>query len=180
MKLIIGLGNPGSTYTRTRHNAGFVVIDELAKRLHLSFQEKSSLEGHMTEGVIDDEPLILLKPQTFMNVSGRCVERLLHKKKIAPENILVVHDEADIPFGTVKIKMGGSSAGHNGMESILQLFPAGTAIARIRFGIGRPTHPDIPLDQFVLGKWTAQENEALPTHIEHALQLIHTWVHKNV
>ena len=158
MFLIVGLGNPGKKYERTRHNVGFLVVEEVAKKIGVMFKEKTSLQAEMALG----ENVVLMKPQTFMNVSGEAVKRFISKHKLAPKDLLVVYDDADLPFGEIRFKTGGSSAGHNGMQSILDQFPKGTPIARVRVGIGRPVSPDVPLDQFVLQKWTKEEEKKLP------------------
>lgn len=177
MHLIVGLGNPGKKYEHTRHNVGFLVVDELARMLKIDFKNKTALEAEiaetntpLTEG--EARRIILLKPQTFMNVSGRSVKAFCDKHKCSPSTILVIYDDADIPFGTIKYKEGGSSAGHNGMQSIIDLYPKGTSIARIRVGIGRPQNPDVPLDAFVLQKWTDEESKQLPDMIKQAINKI--------
>jgi len=169
MKLIIGLGNPGKKYERTRHNMGFLVVDKLAKELGAEFKNKTSYEAEVTQG----ETITLMKPQTFMNVSGRSVKSYASKHKISLDHILVVYDDADLAFGDVRYKTSGSSGGHNGMQSILDVFPKGTSIARVRVGIGRPKNPDVPLDVFVLQKWSEEENHLLPSVIESAITKIH-------
>ncbi|HBK33989.1 TPA: aminoacyl-tRNA hydrolase [Candidatus Uhrbacteria bacterium] len=172
MKAVIGLGNPGTTYAHTRHNMGFVVLDALAKHWNISFRKKSSLQAEIAEHVIDHEKIILCKPQTFMNVSGKSVQELLHQSPLAPQDLVIVYDDADLPFGTLRFKDSGSSAGHNGMQSILDLFPSGTSLARLRVGIGRPTFPDIPLDEWVLKRWTPEEETQLPAILDQAIQVL--------
>lgn len=169
MKLIVGLGNPGSTYARTRHNVGFLVIDELAKRYGVELRLKRALEAEMGEAEIEGERVLLCKPQTFMNVSGRAVEKVMKKYPVSIENLLVVYDDADLPFGDVRVKSGGSSAGHRGMQSILETFPPGANIARVRVGIGRPDHPDVALEDYVLQKWTEKEWEMIPGVLDEAI-----------
>lgn len=169
MKLVVGLGNPGKKYERTRHNVGFLVVDEIAKQMRVAFKLKTSLEAE----VAGTDEVTLLKPQTFMNVSGRSVKAFCAKQKCNPADILVVYDDADLPFGEIRFKAAGSSGGHNGMQSIIEQFPNGTPIARIRVGIGRPMNPDIPLDAFVLQKWTEEEHKKLPEIIQHAIKKIH-------
>ncbi|MCX6714576.1 MAG: aminoacyl-tRNA hydrolase [Candidatus Uhrbacteria bacterium] len=169
MHLIVGLGNPGKKYEQTRHNVGFLVVDELARQLNATFKNKTSFEAEVAE--MDN--IALMKPQTFMNVSGRSVKAFLAKHKCNASDILVIYDDADIPFGDVKFKQGGSSAGHNGMQSIIDAFPKGTAIARIRIGIGRPAHADVPLDVFVLQKWTSEEAKKLPEMISQTIVKVH-------
>ncbi|MBI4713897.1 aminoacyl-tRNA hydrolase [Candidatus Uhrbacteria bacterium] len=171
MLLIIGLGNPGTQYTNTRHNVGFLVIDELSKRLNISLREKQTLEAEVGEGEINGQHIVLSKPQTFMNKSSRAVRKLMKKYSAKPENVLVIYDDADLAFGNVRMKPAGSSAGHRGMQSILDLFPSGINIARVRVGIGRPSQ-DIPLDEFVLQKWTLSEKKELEKVIEKAVEVL--------
>jgi len=174
MKVLIGLGNPGTPYKHTRHNMGFLVLDALAKQWQLSFRNKTSLQAEIAEHLFEGEKIILCKPQTFMNVSGKSVQALLHQSPLRPEDLLVVYDDADLPFGTLRYKESGSSAGHNGMQSILELFPNGTAIARLRIGIGRPAFPDVPLDEWVLKRWSPEEEQQLSTILDAAVQEILT------
>lgn len=161
MKIVIGLGNPGTGYKNTRHNVGFLVVDELAKHFNFEFRLKKSLESEIAEGEINKNRIVLIKPQTFMNASGRAVQKLLKKYSAKPDDILVVYDDADLQFGDVRIKPSGSSAGHRGMQSIIESLPAGAKIARVRVGIGRPEHSDVPLEDYVLQKWTKAEKEKL-------------------
>lgn len=172
MFLLIGLGNPGPDYHHTRHNAGFLVINELAKRLGLDLRFKRALEAEIVEGDLDGKRVVLCKPQAFMNVSGRAVQKVMKKFPVSARQVLVVYDDADLSFGDVRFKEGGTSAGHRGMQSILDVFPTGTNIARVRVGIGRPDHSDIALEDFVLQKWTAKEETALPDVLENAIRAI--------
>lgn len=169
MFIIIGLGNPGAEYKNTRHNVGFLVVDELAKHFDIEFRQKKSLEAEIAEGEINQERVVLVKPQTFMNASGRAVQKILKKYSAKPEDLLIVYDDADLKFGDVKMKPGGSSAGHRGMQSIIDALPAGAKIARVRVGIGRPEHSDIPLEDYVLQKWTPNEQEKLPEIVSKAV-----------
>lgn len=171
MKLIVGLGNPGAEYERTRHNIGFLVLDELAKRLGEEFRNKRAMEMDCVESLQNENKVLLCKPQTYMNVSGRAVKSAMSKNGSNADDLLVIYDDADLPFGDIRFKESGSSAGHNGLQSIIDLFPRGTAIARIRIGIGRPPHPDMELDSFVLGRWSEREEEALPDIINKAADL---------
>lgn len=171
MKAIIGLGNPGTTYERTRHNIGFLVLDEFANRYGGTFTNKRSIEAELCEIQINDERILLVKPQTFMNVSGRAVTAITKKYPVEPTDLFIVYDDADLPFGDVRLKSSGGSAGHRGMESILSHVGKNAIIHRIRMGIGRPTHPDTPLDQFVLGKWRGSEEEAMPSFIDKAISI---------
>ena len=140
IKAIIGLGNPGSKFYNTRHNIGFRIIDTLAQAHGAVWQKKNEME--YAEITIGNHHIALIKPQTFMNNSGRVVPFLL-KKGIKAENILVIHDELEKPFGNVSIKVGGSAKGHNGLRSIITA--CGADFPRVRFGIARPLNKeDVP------------------------------------
>lgn len=165
IKAIIGLGNPGPKYYYTRHNIGFRVLDALADAYNASWQTKDNTEiAHLT---LNGHKIILLKPQTFMNDSGKVIPALL-KQGIKAENILVVHDELEQPFGAVKLRIGGSARGHNGLKSIISA--CGDQFARLRFGIARPIiKDDVP--NYVLEKF--KENPAdLENNIQQAVQII--------
>lgn len=147
IKAIIGLGNPGPTYFYTRHNIGFRAIDALAAAYHAAWQKKDNAEvAHIQVG---DKKIILIKPQTYMNDSGKVIPGLL-KQGIKAENILVLHDELEQPFGKIQIRMGGSARGHNGLKSIIGV--CGDQFARMRIGISRPANkeevPDYVLQKF--------------------------------
>lgn len=174
-KVIIGLGNPGKKYERTRHNAGFLVIDALAKELNISWKEKKTLHAFMAEGIFNEKHLMLVKPQTFMNLSGKTLALILKKFSMKPEDLVVIYDDADLEFGDVRFKQSGSSAGHKGMESILQLFPANPAIARVRIGIGR-SNTSQPLDEYVLNTWNPQEKQDLPLVITKATDSLKNFI----
>ena len=166
MLLVVGLGNPGSSYASHRHNVGFMAVDELARRVSADpFREKFS--GEWARAEIAGEPAILLKPQTYMNESGRSVQPAMAFFKIAPAELVVLHDELDIPFGEVRLKVGGGHAGHNGLRSILA--SAGGDFARIRLGIGRPP-PTFrgEVADFVLSGFDPIERAALPDLLKKA------------
>lgn len=174
MKAIIGLGNPGKDYEKTRHNVGFLVVDALAKKLGAAFRPKRAIQAEVAEAVMNEKRILLVKPQTFMNVSGKSVAGVLSKYPVKSNELFIVYDDADLPFGDLRFKSSGSSAGHRGMESILAQFPKNTAIARLRIGIGRPENKDVPLDQFVLQSWNTAEQKTLPGIIDEALKKIET------
>ena len=178
MKLIVGLGNPGKAYQQTRHNIGFLVADELTKRLDGKFRNKRSVEAKISEVFIDGNKTLICKPQTFMNVSGRAVQSILSQTPSTPDDLLIVYDDADLPFGEFRLKPGGSAGGHRGMQSILDSFPRGTNIQRLRIGIGRPDHPDIPLEDWVLKKWTEKESVEIPKIVSEAADQIVQWMSK--
>ena len=137
IKAIIGLGNPGPRFNKTRHNIGFMVLDYLAEQQQTSWSKKDSMEIATTR--IHDKKIILIKPQTFMNASGQILPSL-KKQGIQPEEILVIHDDIDIPFGGLKWRFGGSPRGHNGLKSIITYI--GKDFLRFRFGVDRPEHKD--------------------------------------
>ncbi len=165
IKAIIGLGNPGPKYYYTRHNIGFRILDALASKRHLSWHTKGHME--VAELSLDGKKILLIKPQTFMNDSGKVIPALL-KQGIKPENILVVHDELEQPFGTVKLKVGGSAKGHNGLKSIIAA--CGDLFARIRFGISRPEVRE-EVANYVLEKFSENADE-LEEMIQEAVNLI--------
>lgn len=147
IKVVIGLGNPGIAYRLQRHNIGFRVIDRLADKYQGKWQLKSLYEQAVI--TIHDKKIILIKPQTFMNNSGKVIP-FLQKQGIAAENILVVHDELEKPFGSLTFKQGGSHKGHNGLKSVISF--CGSDFWRLRFGIGRPENKeDVP--QYVLSNF---------------------------
>lgn len=149
MTLIVGLGNPGQAYENTRHNVGFLVVDELERR------------------GVDRAKMRTLKPDTFMNLSGHAVAGALRQTNMTADDVIVVYDDADIPFGEIRARDEGSSGGHNGMQSIIDLLGT-NRIRRVRVGIGRGDNPNVPLDAWVLGRWTDEEQRALPNIVARA------------
>ncbi|BDV41792.1 peptidyl-tRNA hydrolase [Geotalea uraniireducens] len=140
-KLIVGLGNPGPKYQWTRHNAGFMVLDCLARTAGITMAKKN-FSGQYGEGSWRGQRLFLLKPQTFMNLSGRSVAEALRYHKLPLAELIVVHDDLDIPFGRVKLKEGGGHGGHNGLRSLVQELGSADFV-RLRIGIGRPARGDV-------------------------------------
>jgi len=134
--LVVGLGNPGREYTHNRHNIGFMVVDEIARRARVDgFRVKFGAE--VVSGEVAGQKVVLLKPMEFMNVSGRALQRTAAFYQVEPKQIVVVHDEIDLPLGTVRIKNGGGHAGHNGLRSIVQELGSSDFV-RVRCGVGRP------------------------------------------
>ncbi|MBC7681634.1 MAG: aminoacyl-tRNA hydrolase [Ferruginibacter sp.] len=167
IKLFVGLGNPGPEYEATRHNAGFWWIDALARELKTSLQPEKSYFGLVARAVVDGEARWLLKPQTFMNLSGKSVGALARFFKIQPSEILVVHDELDIVPGQAKLKLGGSHAGHNGLRDIhAQL--GSPDYWRLRIGIGHPGAKDEVLN-WVLKKPSADHRTAIEDSMTRAI-----------
>ncbi len=160
MVLIVGLGNPGETYARHRHNVGFQCVKYLADRHGMRFLDKQH-RARVASGTLAGQRVVLAKPFTFMNDSGQSVAALVRWHKIDPSReLLVIYDELDLPFGTLRMRPGGSAGGHNGMKSIIQQL--GTQdFARLRVGIGRPPHGG-ESKNWVLNNWGRDEAEELP------------------
>ncbi|MGH8202870.1 MAG: aminoacyl-tRNA hydrolase [Steroidobacteraceae bacterium] len=154
LTLIVGLGNPGPTYARTRHNAGFELVDELARRLGASLRHDARHQGELARASIDGTGVWLLKPMTYMNLSGQSVRSVAGFYRIAPQSILVAHDELDFPPGTVRLKEGGGAGGHNGLRDLIAQL--GDDFWRLRIGIGHPGDRGAVLD-YVLGRPPAAE-----------------------
>ncbi|WP_295646120.1 aminoacyl-tRNA hydrolase [uncultured Methylibium sp.] len=170
IRLMVGLGNPGSEYEATRHNAGFWWIDAVARQLRATLHPERSYHGLVARVNLPDRrdaPLWLLEPQTYMNVSGKSVAALARFFKIAPDEILVAHDELDLPPGEMKLKQGGGHAGHNGLRDIHAQLGA-TDYWRLRLGIG---HPGVKTEvaNYVLGKPMAEHREAIVAAIDRSL-----------
>lgn len=177
MKLIVGLGNPGKEYERTRHNVGFMVIDELAKILGVELNPEKKLKAEISI-TLRAETLILAKPSTFMNASGSSVAKIADYYKISPADIWVVSDDLDLEFGTVRLRQGGSSGGHNGLKDIIEKI--GEDFVRFRVGIKNDTLSKIPSEKFVLAKFDAQEQSELGKVIKKTLELIQDSLQKGI
>jgi len=167
-RLIIGLGNPGPKYQWTRHNAGFMVLDRLSRVMGVAVAKKS-FSGLYGEGGWHGDRLLLLKPQTFMNLSGRSAAEALRFHKLTLADLIVIHDELDIPFGRVKIKEGGGHGGHNGLRSLMQELGGG-GFVRVRIGVGRPVHGDAA--DYVLANFPPTEMASLPILLDGVVDLL--------
>ncbi|MES2747575.1 MAG: aminoacyl-tRNA hydrolase [Bacteroidota bacterium] len=166
--LIVGLGNIGAEYVNTRHNIGFKVLDFFARKEALSFQ--TAKLGDVTEYKIKGRTLLFLKPNTYMNLSGKAVKYWMEKENIAKENILVITDDLNLSFGTIRIKSKGSDGGHNGLKNI-QLVLNTTEYPRFRFGISDEFKKGQQVN-YVLGEWSDEENKTLPERLELAANII--------
>ncbi len=168
IKLFVGLGNPGTEYEHTRHNAGFWWVDALARQLKLNLQHERSYQGLMARSQLGGQTIWLLEPQTFMNASGTSVVALARFYKIEPEQILVVHDELDVVPGEAKLKLGGSHAGHNGLRDI-QAKLGSADFWRLRLGIG---HPGVKSEviHWVLKKPSSDQRELIDACVTRSLQ----------
>jgi peptidyl-tRNA hydrolase, PTH1 family len=163
ISLIVGLGNPGAKYAHTRHNIGFDLVDQLARRWQISLTEQRRFQGEVGEGTVLGHRLRLLKPNTFMNLSGQSVRAVLDWYKLSPQQVLVLYDDMDLPVGRLRIRLNGSAGGHNGMRSLIshlgtQDFP------RLRIGISKAAELGVAKDTIshVLGKFAPEEQRVLP------------------
>ncbi len=161
-KLVVGLGNPGKEYEKTRHNAGFMAVDFFADQKGFKISTKKK-KGYIGKFNLNGIPVVFLKPQTFMNLSGESVLYMASFLRVPPEDILVVFDDVEIPFGQIRIRKFGSSGGHNGMKSIISFLKTDN-FPRIRIGIGKPFE-NIPLEDWVLSNFSIYEMEALKEKI---------------
>ena len=175
MKLIIGLGNPGSEYARTRHNAGFMAAERLAGRHGLADQPtRARFHGRMIEGSIGEHRCVLLEPMTFMNRSGLCVGEAVRFYKLEPEeDLLVVVDDVALPIGRIRLRAEGSDGGHNGLKDITRAL-GGDAYPRLRIGIDSPGN--ISQIDYVLGRFTEEQADALAPALENACDAIECWL----
>jgi PTH1 family peptidyl-tRNA hydrolase len=175
-KLLVGLGNPGKEYANTRHNAGFLAVELLAKLRGCSWEIERSFEARLARvqyGI--GEKIILCEPQTFMNASGEAVGKIAKYFRLTPEEILVLVDDADLPLGTLRLRAEGSSGGHHGLESI-ERHLGSTKFARQKIGIGRlgPRHREI--SNYVLGNFSTEEIPLLNQVLEKAVQQVECWI----
>lgn len=167
MKVFVGLGNPGRQYEETRHNIGFMVIDELADKWNIPLTQ-SKFKGIFGQGTVNGEKVLLVKPLTYMNLSGECVRPLLDFYKLDVEDLVVIYDDLDLPAGKLRLRQKGSAGGHNGIKSLIQHL--GTQnFNRIRMGIDRPKNgPSI--SDYVLGKFHAEERPAIDDSVKKAAE----------
>ncbi len=174
--LIVGLGNPGPVYSRTRHNAGFICVERLAERNGLAFDSRR-LKAEIARGTVALKPLMLAKPQTYMNESGQSVGELVRWYKVDLKNLLIIYDELDLSPGQLRLRERGSAAGHNGVKSIIQHL--GTdEFARLRFGIGRPER-GLGRD-YVLNNFTRQEQPIISDTVDLAAEAAETWLREGI
>jgi PTH1 family peptidyl-tRNA hydrolase len=167
--LVVGLGNPGSRYSATRHNAGFFVLDLLASRAGASFKSHKS-NADVLECRLAGRSAVLAKPKTYMNLSGGPISALARFYKIAPEQVVVVHDELDLPYGGLRLKRGGGEGGHNGLKSTTSSLGSKEYV-RVRFGIGRPPGQQDPAD-FVLKEFSSAERKDLDYFVDRAADAV--------
>lgn len=174
MKLIVGLGNPGSKYARSRHNAGFMLVDALAQRHGVEVsREHMRFRAYFTDALIANERALLLKPTTFMNLSGQSVRAVVDFYKIALEDVLVTYDDMDLPLGGLRLRRGGSAGGQRGMADIIRHLGS-QEIARVRIGIGRQEFAGAV--NHVLGNFTAEEQPEIDAALKLASDAVECWL----
>lgn len=164
MLLVVGLGNPGRQYLGSRHNVGFMAIVSLVDRCNLLSNMNPKFNTELAIGFFKEHKLLLAKPMTYMNLSGNAVQSICSYYRIKTKDIVVIHDDVDLEIGRVKFKLGGSSGGHNGLKSIDQNL--GNDYYRIRVGIGRPNNKNIDIADYVLGKFTLNEQSTILNSIK--------------
>jgi peptidyl-tRNA hydrolase, PTH1 family len=176
MIAIIGLGNPGPEYEATRHNAGFWFVDQLADSARVVLRPEAKFHGSFGRARIAGEDVLLLKPSTFMNRSGRAAQALCQFYKVAPDDVLVAHDELDLPAGTMRLKVAGGHGGHNGLRDLHAQI--GPAYRRLRVGIGHPGDKSMVLN-YVLGRPSREDEQAIIDGLKNAERAIGTWLRES-
>ncbi len=177
MKIITGLGNPGTEYAKTKHNVGFMFVDALAEKLGVT-EWKDKFDAKVGEGRIGTEKVLLVKPQTYMNDSGRSVGPVMNFYKLAPEDLIVAHDDMDIPAGTIRIRKKGSAGGHNGIKSILA-HVGDEHFSRVRIGIGRPL-PGWTVVNHVLAAFSEEDAPKITEAINYLIPAVECIVNEDV
>ncbi len=171
IRLIVGLGNPGTQYEKTRHNAGAEYVEQLAQQLHTSLQNEKRYHGLYAKAFLGSHELHLLIPTTFMNLSGQSVQALASYFKIPVESVLVAHDELDLSPGVARLKQGGGHGGHNGLRDIISKFGGNKDFLRLRIGIGHPGNAKL-VHNFVLGRAPSSERALMQAAIDESLQCL--------
>ncbi len=172
--LVVGLGNPGEKYENTRHNVGFLTVDELAGRLDIPVQ-KLKYRALTNTARLGGAPVLLMKPVTFMNLSGEAVGQAAAFYKIPPERVLVISDDVSLPLGKLRIRKSGSAGGHNGLKNIIQHL--GTdAFPRVKIGVGQKPHPDYDMADWVLSKFTGEDKKVIAQAVERAADAVACYI----
>lgn len=172
MKAVIGLGNPGLRYRNTRHNVGFMLLDMIAKEMKLAY--RNDFRGKFAEGKLEEEKVLLLKPYTYMNLSGLAVAQLAGFYKVSPQNILVVHDDLDLALGRIRLRAKGSSGGHKGLKSIIAELGS-QEFWRLRIGVGRPQEEG-DIVNHVLSSFKKDEKEIIKETFSRAGKAVQLWL----
>lgn len=171
--LIVGLGNPGKTYDRTRHNIGFEAVDRLAQKYGLVFKKQLKFKGALAEGKIGETAVMLLKPLTYMNLSGESVALIMHYFQIDLSRLLILVDDVALPLGQLRIRINSSAGGHNGLKSVEECLQT-NRYPRLRIGVGDRDHGD--LADHVLGRFSKEEETLIPSVLERAVQAVEIWL----
>lgn len=172
MKLVVGLGNPGKKYEGTRHNTGFIVVDEWAVQHNETF-DRSAMQGDYFGTRVNNEKVLFVKPTTFMNLSGDCVYNFMHYYKLALEDLLVIYDDMDMPVGRLRLRQKGSAGGHNGMKDIIKKVGS-SEIQRMKLGIGHPEHDSVV--NHVLSRFPKEDHATMLQTVDQAVQAIDAWL----
>lgn len=175
--LVVGLGNPGKSYEGTRHNIGFEVLLELARKHHFGLKKQLKFKGKISEGMIGDNPVILLMPLTYMNLSGEAVALVAHYFQIDLSRILIIVDDVDLPLGQLRVKINSGSGGHNGLKSVEEQLQT-NRFARLRIGVNDRKEGD--LSSHVLGRFSEEEEKLIPGVLERAVQAVEIWLDKGL
>ncbi|MDD4956974.1 MAG: aminoacyl-tRNA hydrolase [Candidatus Omnitrophica bacterium] len=177
MKIVVGLGNPGLRYRNTRHNAGFMVVEKVAAKHGLKIKKKG-FGGAYGAGRVCDAEVMFFEPLTYMNLSGEAVSAVCSAKLEDPKELLVVSDDFNIPFGSIRLRSSGSAGGHNGLRSIIEHM--GEGFARLRVGIGSNMPPEGDMSGFVLSRFSKEERGQLDTILDESVEKVELWLKKGV
>ena len=175
-RLIVGLGNPGSEHSKNRHNVGFQVLERLASQYRLGF-DRVEFKGLLARGVVEGEPVILLKPLSYMNKSGGVVKPVTSRYKIGLSDLFLIYDDLDLPLGKIRIRASGGSSGHRGMESVISSLGS-DGMARLRIGIGRPSGD--PPEEYVLQDFSPEESITMETAYEKAVAYVLCFIREGI
>ena len=175
--LIVGLGNPGKTYERTRHNIGFLAAENLSEKYGFTFKKKLLLKGHLARGTIQGNEVLLLMPRTYINLSGESVVRVMRYCHVELPKLMILTDDVAIPLGQLRIRINSSAGGHNGLKSIEECLNT-KGYARFRIGVGGPKGEN--LSDYVLGKFSKEEEKLIPDVLERVVQSVEIWLDKGL
>ena len=176
--IVVGLGNPGPAYTNTRHNVGFVAIDALASKLGVKV-DRVKYSAYTATAVIGGKTVLLMKPTTFMNLSGQAVRQAARYYAIEPEKVLVIFDDVSLAPGRIRVRADGSAGGHNGIKSLISELGS-QAFPRVKIGVGERPHPDYDLADWVLGKFSSEDRKKIDTAVENACGAVEALIEKGV
>lgn len=179
MKIIVGLGNPTNKYENTRHNVGFKVIDGIANKISVDFLLENKFKAQIAKGIINRETVLLVKPQTYMNLSGESIALLLGYFKMEASDIIVVYDDLSLDMGTLRFRANGSDGGHNGIKSIINSLGGNKNFARLKVGIG-PQPPYMPAEKFVLGEFSSEEQLLLNDVVKYSISAVECFLEKGI